>query len=137
MDYPINIVRLSSEDGGGYLAFFPDLIGCMSDGETPAEALTNGLLAFDEWMDAAKERGLPIPQPNSAATKVARERENLIKAVREVRDHHDQIDARLDELEVRVSEIEEQIAHAEAWSRFGQLTGVAVLEISERRLIES
>lgn len=135
MDYPVNIVRLSAEDGGGYLAFFPDLIGCMSDGETPAEALANGLLAFEEWMDAAKVRGISIPQPNSAAIKVARERENLIKAVREVRDHHDQIDARLDALEIRVGEIEEQITNAESWSRFGQITGAAVIKITERRLL--
>ena len=32
---------LSDEDGGGYLAYVPDLPGCVSDGETEAEALAN------------------------------------------------------------------------------------------------
>ena len=32
---------LHAEDGGGYLAVVPDLPGCMSDGDTPAEAVQN------------------------------------------------------------------------------------------------
>lgn len=123
MDYPMTITRLSDEDGGGFLAFFPDLLGCMSDGETPAEAVANGLLALDEWIDAAKERGIPIPAPHSAAERTAKERDDLLAAVRSLRNHHDEIDARLDDLEIRMREIEEQIAHSEAWERFGVLTG--------------
>lgn len=34
LDYPFTIRHLSKEDGGGYLIEFPDLPGCMSDGET-------------------------------------------------------------------------------------------------------
>ncbi len=41
LDYAIRIEKLSAEDGGGYLATVPDLPGCMSDGETPEEALNN------------------------------------------------------------------------------------------------
>jgi len=33
-DYPFTMRYLSSEDGGGYLIEFPDLPGCISDGET-------------------------------------------------------------------------------------------------------
>jgi hypothetical protein len=32
LGYTIVIGRLSVEDGGGYLAYVPDLPGCMSDG---------------------------------------------------------------------------------------------------------
>ena len=35
------IEPLSEEDGGGFLATVPELPGCMSDGETRAEALAN------------------------------------------------------------------------------------------------
>ena len=34
----IEVRRLTEEEGGGWLATFPDLPGCMSDGETPEEA---------------------------------------------------------------------------------------------------
>lgn len=33
---------LSPEDGGGYLIEFPDLPGCLSDGETEEEAILMG-----------------------------------------------------------------------------------------------
>lgn len=133
MDYPIVVHRLSDEDGGGYLAYFPDLIGCMGDGETPAEALADGLKAFDEWMDAAKSRNIPVPAPHSSAVRATKEREALLAAIRDVRNHHDAIDTRLDELERRVIEIEEQIAHGDAWARFGVITGTVT--IRETRLI--
>jgi antitoxin HicB len=35
------IEPLSEEDGGGFLATVAELPGCMSDGETRAEALAN------------------------------------------------------------------------------------------------
>ena len=38
-EYPIRVRKLTKEEGGGYLAEFPDLPGCMADGDTPAEAL--------------------------------------------------------------------------------------------------
>jgi antitoxin HicB len=40
LDYPFTIRHLSTEDGGGYLIEFSDLPGCMSDGDTIQEAIT-------------------------------------------------------------------------------------------------
>ena len=40
--YPALIRPLSEDEGGGWLVEYPDLPGCMSDGETPEEALQNG-----------------------------------------------------------------------------------------------
>ena len=53
---------LAEEDGGGYLITFPDLPGCMSDGETEAEALANARDAFSAWMSARAHMGKPIPK---------------------------------------------------------------------------
>ena len=39
--YAVTIEPLADSDGGGFLATVPDLPGCMSDGETPEEALAN------------------------------------------------------------------------------------------------
>lgn len=57
------ISPLSAEDGGGYLITFPDLPGCMSDGETPEEAIENGKDAFLCWVSALADMGKPIPRP--------------------------------------------------------------------------
>lgn len=63
-DYPFEIRPLSAEDGGGYLITFPDLPGCMADGETPEDAIREGRDAFRCWMQAHIEDGRAIPLPN-------------------------------------------------------------------------
>jgi antitoxin HicB len=65
--YRILIEPLSPEDGGGFLASAPELTGCMSDGETPFEALTNVQDAMVQWIYEAKALGRTIPQPAMAA----------------------------------------------------------------------
>ncbi|MDE0471574.1 MAG: type II toxin-antitoxin system HicB family antitoxin [Ekhidna sp.] len=57
---------LPLEEGGGYLIEFPDLPGCMSDGETIEETIENGKDAVACWIETAKEFGDEIPQPGSA-----------------------------------------------------------------------
>jgi antitoxin HicB len=57
------IEPLSDADGGGYLISFPDLPGCMSDGETIDEAIANGRDAFSAWMSARAHMRRPIPTP--------------------------------------------------------------------------
>ncbi len=57
------ISQLSKEDGGGFLITFPDLPGCMSDGDTEADAVSNGLDAFKAWIAARHDAGKEIPAP--------------------------------------------------------------------------
>lgn len=57
------VAPLSEEDGGGYLITFPDLPGCMSDGETLEEVQTNGRDAFNSWIAAQVDMKRPIPEP--------------------------------------------------------------------------
>jgi antitoxin HicB len=64
-DYPFIIRHLTTEEGGGYLIEFPDLPGCMSDGESIEEAVQNGGDAAACWIAAAKEIGREIPMPGS------------------------------------------------------------------------
>jgi len=54
---------LATEDGGGFLVTFPDLPGCMSDGETEGDAVANARDAFSVWMSARAHMGKPIPKP--------------------------------------------------------------------------
>ena len=54
---------LSAEDGGGFLITFPDLPGCMSDGETIEAAIENGRDAFISWVSARVDMKKTIPKP--------------------------------------------------------------------------
>ena len=65
LEYPVIVQPLAPEDGGGFLATVPDLPGCMSDGETPEEALANVRDAIAAWIEAAHDLGRPIPAPTS------------------------------------------------------------------------
>ena len=63
-EYPFIIRYLAKEDGGGILIEYPDLPGCISDGETMEEAVKNGQDAVKCWLEAAKESGRTIPKPS-------------------------------------------------------------------------
>jgi predicted RNase H-like HicB family nuclease len=65
IEYRFTVRPLTEDEGGGYLIEFPDLPGCMSDGETIEEAIANGEDAQRGWMAAMKEAGRPIPPPSS------------------------------------------------------------------------
>lgn len=54
---------LSDADGGGYLITFPDLPGCLSDGDSKEEAIANGRDAFSAWMSARADQNKAIPKP--------------------------------------------------------------------------
>lgn len=66
LKYPVTIRPLSKEEGGGYLAEFPDLPGCVADGKTIEEALHEAEDALKAWLNTAKEFGDTIPEPNTA-----------------------------------------------------------------------
>lgn len=70
LEYAVRIERLAESDGGGYLAIVPDLPGCMSDGDTPEEALRNVQEAIESWIESAKEwkQNIPKPTPPLART---------------------------------------------------------------------
>lgn len=67
-DYRFIVRPLSDDEGGGYLVEFPDLPGCMSDGETIEEAVANGQDAKASWIAAMTEAGRPIPSPTLEPT---------------------------------------------------------------------
>jgi antitoxin HicB len=67
-EYPFEMRPLAAEEGGGWLITFPDLPGCMSDGETPEEALANGSEAVGAWIDAMRAAGREIPAPGEPAS---------------------------------------------------------------------
>jgi len=63
IEYRFTIRPLSTEEGSGYLIEFPDLPGCMSDGETIGEAIANGAEAKRDWIAAMQAAGRAVPPP--------------------------------------------------------------------------
>ena len=62
-DYRVFVEPLAPRLGGGFVAYAPELLGCVSDGATPDEALRNIYDAIACWVDTARASGEPIPQP--------------------------------------------------------------------------
>lgn len=60
-DYHINIFH--SDEDGGYIADIPDLKACSAFGTTPEEALKQVKIAKAAWLEAAQQKGKPIPAP--------------------------------------------------------------------------
>jgi antitoxin HicB len=61
--YQFTVRPLSTEEGGGYLVEYPDIPGCMSDGETVEEAITNGREALRDCLEVFQESGRKVPKP--------------------------------------------------------------------------
>jgi antitoxin HicB len=67
-EYRFTLRPMTAEEGGGYLIEFPDLPGCMSDGETVEEAISNGAEAKRDWIAAMRQAGRALPPPSVEAT---------------------------------------------------------------------
>lgn len=65
--YQFTVRPLSKAEGGGYLVEYPDIPGCMSDGETIEEAIANGKEALRDCMDVFRESDRRLPQPSIEA----------------------------------------------------------------------
>ena len=65
-EYPFTIRRLAEDEGTRYLIEYPDFSVCMSDGETPEEAIVNGKDALRGVLLTKLEFGHAIPEPGSA-----------------------------------------------------------------------
>ena len=81
-NYHIQVDPLPPDEGGGFVAWVPDLPGCMSDGATPAEAIANATKAIDEWIEEAVRLRRAVPAPSRiAASQTRRDPESLAEAL--------------------------------------------------------
>lgn len=79
--YPFEIRPVGADEGGGFLISFPDFSECISDGETPEEAIQNGLDALAETIAALEEMGFPVPEPGSGGAYSGRFIQRLPKSL--------------------------------------------------------
>ncbi len=64
MNSEYGIIIFWSKDDVAFMAEVPELAGCMSDGKTYQEALTNVQRTIEEWAETAEdlEREIPVPK---------------------------------------------------------------------------
>lgn len=63
IETPCYFARISRQRGGGYLVEFPDLPGCLTDGDTVEKALENAREALSGWLFVAIKHGDQLPVP--------------------------------------------------------------------------
>ncbi len=56
------IIIYWSDGDNSFIAEVPELPGCMADGKTYQEALSNAEVIINEWIETAKELGREVPQ---------------------------------------------------------------------------
>ena len=57
------IIIYWSRDDEAFIAEVPELPGCMADGKTCQEALSNAETIIREWIETATELNHPVPEP--------------------------------------------------------------------------
>ena len=57
-------VVLEQDSDGGFVVSVPSLPGCVSQGESRDEALTNVREAIEAYLEDCRESGEPIPSEN-------------------------------------------------------------------------
>ena len=65
MSLPYRAEIIPDPAEGGFVLRFPDLQGCLTQGETMEAVLRNAADAKETWLRAALEDGLRLPEPDS------------------------------------------------------------------------
>ena len=63
MDSKYEIIIYWSKEDDAFIAEVPELPGCMADGNSYQEALSNAETIIQEWLETALAQGRPIPKP--------------------------------------------------------------------------
>ncbi len=124
MDYAIVVTKLADEDGGGFMAFVPDLYGCMSDGETEEQAVANVKDAAGDWLEVAAARGRRIPRPGEAVQRAKARESALISTIKSLTDALDGMDGLVEQLEKEIETIRNLYEDTVAWSVPVQLSSI-------------
>ena len=67
MKYVYAALLTQSEDGG-YIAEFPDLPGCYTQGDDLHEVIYMAETALTEWLEYLSDKNIAIPQPSTPNT---------------------------------------------------------------------
>lgn len=62
-DIKYELIIYWSVQDDSFIVEVPELAGCMADGETYEEAITNARLTIIDWIETAIKLGRDIPKP--------------------------------------------------------------------------
>ena len=62
-NYKYEIIIYWSKEDECFIAEVPELAGCMADGKSHNEALTNSQIVINEWIETAISLGRNVPEP--------------------------------------------------------------------------
>lgn len=65
------LVSIERDEDGYYVVKCPSLPGCLSQGDTPEEALDNIREAIEGILDLRRRKGLPLPEVNVSEIEIA------------------------------------------------------------------
>jgi len=57
------IIIYWSDEDQAFIAEVPELPGCVADGDTYEDVLTNVQTIMDEWIETARDLGREVPKP--------------------------------------------------------------------------
>lgn len=63
MDWKYELIVYWSQEDEAYIVEVPELPGCMADGPTYQQAVSNAEVVIGEWIETAKELGRAVPEP--------------------------------------------------------------------------
>lgn len=63
MSVKYELIIYWSESDSAFIVEVPELPGCMADGQTYIEAVTNAEVVISEWIETAQKLGRNIPTP--------------------------------------------------------------------------
>lgn len=63
MSIKYELIIYWSDVDSAFIVEVPELPGCMADGQTYQEAVSNAEVVIQEWLETAQELGRPIPEP--------------------------------------------------------------------------
>lgn len=63
MESRYELIIYWSDEDHAFVVEVPELPGCMADGATYQEAVTNAEQIIQEWLHTARDLGRAIPQP--------------------------------------------------------------------------
>jgi predicted RNase H-like HicB family nuclease len=63
MSIKYELIIYWSEEDSSFIVEVPELAGCIADGQTYQEAVSNAEIIIQEWIETAQELGRSIPKP--------------------------------------------------------------------------
>jgi predicted RNase H-like HicB family nuclease len=63
MDWKYEMIIYWSKEDEAYIVEVPELPGCLADGPTYQQAVSNAETVISEWIETSKDLGRPVPNP--------------------------------------------------------------------------